>query len=83
MASFLFFTIYPPGGHGLMVSFFCVPLKGGKDPLAGRGSHTRCETHPPAIRLVSYGISDEFHAKAWAPCLPLPFQGRTITRRTP
>ncbi len=66
MASFLFFTIYPPGGHGLMVSFFCVPLKGGKDPLAGRGSHTRCETHPPAIRLV-----------------PLPFQGRTITRRTP
>ena len=44
----------------------CVPLKGGKDPLAGRGSHTRCMfyvrcwTPPPAIRLV-----------------PLPFQGRT------
>ena len=29
-----------------------VPLKGGKDPLAGRGSHIGYGTLPPAIRLV-------------------------------
>ncbi len=79
MASFLFFTIYPPGGHGLMVSFFCVPLKGGKDPLAGRGSHTRCETHPPAIRLVPL----PFPAGLGCSYSSQPSQGRTITRRTP
>ena len=27
---------------------------------------------------VIIGISDELHAKAWALCLPLPFQGRTF-----
>ena len=30
-----------------------------------------------ATSAVSYGISDEHHAEAWAPCLPRPHRGRT------
>ena len=66
MASFLFFTIYPPGGHGLMVSFFCVPLKGGKDPrkrVGGFPSIVRHKTHPPAIRPVPRCLRKDFFQK--------------------
>ena len=49
----------------------------GRSLTPGVDRLARIKTYPPSIRTVSYGISDEHHAKAWAPCLPLSFQGRT------